>query len=68
MQSAAGLGIVVTLAIVGLLTAFHEVVSGAVQQGEARRQATAARADAVWRCKALPHPRVGSNCLLQPNP
>ena len=68
MQSPAWLGIIVTLTIVGLLTAFHQVVRGAVQQGEARRQVAATRADAVWRCKALPHPRVHSDCLPQLKP
>ena len=57
--------VVATLTLIALLAAFHQVVRGAVQQGEMRRQATATLADAVWRCKALPSPRVRVDCLLQ---
>jgi len=56
------LGILATIAIVGLLLAFHHVLRGAVQQGELRRQATATHAEAVWRCNSL---RNLDNCLVQ---
>ncbi len=47
----------------GLLSAFHQVVVGAVQQAETRRAAATAHADATWRCNYL---RLGvdrRNCL-----
>ena len=53
MRSPVWAGILLTIAIIGLLVAFHQVVRGAVQQGELRRQATATYAEAVWRCNAL---------------
>ena len=49
--------ILATLAMLGLLLAFHQVVLGAVQQGELRRKATAMQADAAWRCNAMPGAR-----------
>jgi hypothetical protein len=57
--------VVAALTLIALLVAFHQVVRGAVRQGETRRQATATLADAVWRCKTLPSPRVRVDCLLQ---
>jgi hypothetical protein len=58
------LGILATIAIVGLLLAFHHVVRGAVQQGELRRKATATHAEAAWRCNILREPE---SCGVQPN-
>jgi hypothetical protein len=58
------LGILATIAIVGLLLAFHHVVRGAVQQGELRRKATATHAEAAWRCNFL---RELDSCLVQQN-
>ena len=52
-------------AVLALLLAFHQVVSGAVVQGESRRQATAALADATWRCKALRSGDDSRECLAQ---
>jgi len=61
-------GILAAIAVVGLLLAFHQVVSGAVQQGELRRKATAAYAEAAWRCNALRGVRaVRESCLSQLN-
>jgi hypothetical protein len=51
-----------------LLVAFQHVVRDGVQQGETRRKAVATRADAQWRCKALPGPRQRVDCLLQLGP
>ena len=56
-----------TLAILGLVVTFHQVVRGAVQQGEVRRQATAAHAEAVWRCRTLRGQGVRVDCLLRLN-
>ena len=41
------------LLLFGLLFAFHQVVSGAVEQGNQRRMTTAAQADGAWRCRVL---------------
>jgi len=57
--------ILAALAIFGLLLAFHQVVRGAVQQGELRRKATATHAEAVWRCNALGGLHGRDDCLLQ---
>lgn len=59
--------ILVTLLILGLLLAFHQVVSGAVQQGELRRKAVAMQAEATGRCHRLPGSSARDNCLLQLN-
>ena len=59
--------ILATLAMLGLLLAFHQVVLGAVQQGELRRKATAMQADAAWRCNAMPVARSREGCLMQSN-
>jgi len=55
------------LTIVALLLAFHQVVRGAVQQGEVLRMAAATHADAVWRCNALRGNRMRETCLAQLN-
>jgi len=67
VRSPAWPGIVLTLAIVGLVVAFHQVVSGAVQQGELRRKAVAAHAEAAWRCRALRGAKMRVDCLLRLN-
>ena len=56
-------GLLATTAVLALLLAFHQVVQGAVQQGESRRQAAAALADATWRCKALRGVDHARDCL-----
>lgn len=56
-----------TLAALGMLMVFHTVVSDAVQQGEVRRQVSALRADAMWRCKNLPNLAARAACLLRVN-
>ena len=58
-------GVLATLALFGLLLAFHQVVSGAVQQGELRRTANAMQAQATWRCNALADMRLRENCLVR---
>jgi hypothetical protein len=57
--------VLATLAMLGLLLAFHQVVLGAVHQGEMRRKATAMQTEAAWRCKVLPATRLQEGCLLQ---
>ncbi len=58
-------GLLATLAMLALLLAFHQVVRGAVEQGDLRRAATAARSDAAWRCNALGGLVKREACLLQ---
>lgn len=58
-------GIVSTLAILGLLVAFHQVVQGAVKQGQSHVKATALHAEANWRCNSLPDLREREACLVQ---
>ena len=54
-----------SLIIVGMLLAFHQVVHGAVQQGELRNKSNALHAEATWRCKILPGRDASDGCLLQ---
>lgn len=54
-----------TLTILGLLLAFHQVVSGAVQQGELRHQASALHSKAIWTCNTLGSLRANQSCLSQ---
>ena len=56
-------GILATLTSAGLLLAFHQVVDGAVKQGERRREDIATRAEAMWHCNALPGDRNRRDCL-----
>lgn len=59
------LGVLATTAIFGLLLAFHDVVSGAVQQSEFRNRAIAARVTATLRCNSLRDSTARDSCLLQ---
>jgi len=67
LRSPLSYAVLATLALLGLLLAFHQVVLGAVQQGELRRKATAMQADAAWRCNALLVARSREGCLVQLN-
>jgi hypothetical protein len=51
--------------ILALLLGFHHVVREAVHQGELLRLSVANRAEAVWRCNALPRAAVRASCLAQ---
>ena len=57
--------ILAALMLLAMLTAFQQVVAQAVHQGEARRLATAASADAAWRCSALRDPGRRESCHAQ---
>lgn len=57
--------IVSALAILGLLVAFHQVVQGAVLQGQSNVKATALHTEANWRCNSLPDLRAREACLVQ---
>lgn len=54
-----------TLLILGLMLAFHQVASGAVQQGELRRKASAVLAEATWRCNSARASSIRDTCLQQ---
>lgn len=58
-------GIAATLVMSGMLLAFHQVVSGAVQQSELRRQADATQAEASWLCNAMQGPLARDKCRLE---
>ena len=64
---AAWAGVALILVSFGLVVAFHQVVRGAVDQGDTRRKGAATHAEAVWRCKALQGPRMRVECLLRLN-
>lgn len=54
-----------SLTILGMLMAFHQVVHGAVQQGELRHKTNALHAEATGRCKILPGRDASDGCLSQ---
>lgn len=58
---------IAVLTVLFLLLAFHQVVRGAVQQGELLRMATATHSEGVWRCSSLRGQRVRESCLAQMN-
>jgi len=57
--------IAASLAAVGLMLIFHQVVRGAVLQGELRQVAAMAQADAMWRCKGVAELRDRDSCMVQ---
>lgn len=59
------LAILVTL---GLMLTFHQVVLGAVAQGESLQQARNLQSAAVWRCNGLRGSTERENCLSQVHP
>ena len=59
--------IVGALLILGLLLAFHDVVSEAAKKGDLRRKADALFAQATWRCNTAQAMSARDNCLLQLN-
>ncbi len=58
-------GMLAAMTILGLLLAFHQVVSGAVLQGELRLQAVALHANATSRCNRMGNVRDNKTCLSQ---
>ena len=52
----AALAALAALACIGLLSAFHQVVQGGVDQAALRQQTSALPADADWRCRVAPAP------------
>jgi hypothetical protein len=60
-------GLLAALIILGMLLAFHQVVVGAVQQGELRHKVSAMQAEAAWRCNSLRGLDAIGSCLLELN-
>lgn len=65
LRSPAALIVVATLLSLALLLALHEVVLGAVRQGELRRMAVAKHAEASWRCGAMRNVSLRDGCRSQ---
>ncbi|MDP2368273.1 hypothetical protein [Rhodoferax sp.] len=55
----------VSLVVLGLLVAFHQVVSGVVEQAALQRQSLARNTTETLRCKALPGQPARAHCLSQ---
>ena len=51
--------------VLGLLVAFHQVVSGVVEQAALQRKTLAHHASETLRCKALPGQDARTHCLSQ---
>lgn len=54
-----------SLVILGMLLAFHQVVHGAVQQGQLRHKANALQTAAIARCNILRGRDASDRCLMQ---
>lgn len=65
MLTVAGPRALAALVAVALLVGFHQVVRGAVQQGELRRVARVVHTDTVWRCNALRGQDMRDSCLVE---
>ncbi|PJB46098.1 MAG: hypothetical protein CO105_02410 [Comamonadaceae bacterium CG_4_9_14_3_um_filter_60_33] len=58
------LAVLAILATLGLMLAFHQVVLGAVAQGESFQQARNLQNAAIGRCHGLRNPVERDNCLF----
>lgn len=65
LRASAWHAIMAALAISSLLVAFHQLVSGAVQQSELRRKADATQAEASRLCNAMQEPLARDKCRLE---
>lgn len=65
LHSPVWLTLLVILVILGMLMAFHQVVHGAVEQGQLRHKANVLQAGAIGRCNILPGRDASDRCLLQ---
>lgn len=66
--SSAWCALLAALAAFGLLLAFQQVLRQAVVQGEQRRRADAALADATWLCMVQHQRQRREGCLAQLSP
>lgn len=57
------LGALVILLILLMLAAFHQVVQGAVEQSEVRRQSMAQQAEETSRCIGIGNNQARKDCL-----
>lgn len=58
-------GAAASLVVLGLLGAFHQVVSGVVEQAALQRKTLVRNATETLRCKTLPGRDARSQCLAQ---
>jgi hypothetical protein len=58
-------GMLASMTVLGLLLAFYQVVSGAVQQGALRQKAAAMYSEASGRCNTLSDLRAREGCRVQ---
>jgi hypothetical protein len=61
------LAVLATLITLVLMLAFHQVVLGAVAQGESLQQARNLQSQAFWRCNRLLSPVERDNCQFRIN-
>lgn len=67
LRSQTVLAALAVLATLGLMLAFHQVVLGAVVQGESLQQARNLKSAAIWRCNRLLSPVARDNCQFRIN-
>lgn len=67
LRSQLTLAVLAILIILSLMLVFHQVVLGAVAQGEFRQQARNQQSKEFWRCNSLRVPGERDNCLRQLN-
>lgn len=65
LRSQLTLAILATLITLSLMLVFHQIVLGAVAQGELRQQARTLQSQALWRCNSSPDTHGRDNCLRQ---
>lgn len=65
LRSQFTLAVLAALITLSLMLVFHQVVLGAVAQGELRQQARNLQSQALWRCNNSPNSNGRDNCLRQ---
>lgn len=68
LRSPTTLAVLVVLATTGLMLAFHQVLLGAVAQGESLQQARNQQSAALSRCTGLQGTAERADCLRQAHP
>lgn len=68
LSSQTALAALAILSSVILMLAFHQIVLGAVEQGELLQQARNVQSEASLRCKSLRSATERDRCLRQPQP
>lgn len=67
LSTQSGLAVLAILITLGLMLAFHQIVLGAVEQGELLQQARNQQSEALRRCGTLRGLEARDNCRLQIN-